>query len=176
MTTLPACVAEINTGDCNAMSACKCEPDINPQPIGDFPDTQGTLQCGGKLSCNSQSASNTNFFRMNTPSPLECSGQNSCQIDFNVENIGSMCVTGDNAVGPSSQAGTYKLADPDVATGRVNDVCCAREVGQNQPTCKSPTFENVGSFFCTGDVSCDNVQATLSGESWMQQWLLMLDC
>ena len=48
---LPACVAEINTGDCNAMSACKCEPDINPQPIGDFPDTQGTLQCGGKLSC-----------------------------------------------------------------------------------------------------------------------------
>ena len=122
--------------------------------------------------------------RWGEPFILECSGQNSCDKDFDVENVGSMCVTGDNAVGPNQQTGTFRLADADPDTGRINDVCCARPfrqttgggAGANQPHCSSATFENVGSMYCTGDNSCNNLQVTLSGESWMQQRLLMLDC
>ena len=160
------------------MNSCWCEPGINPQIIGDFPDSTpgGILQCGGQNSCQSNTATNTNFFKMSEPRTLECSGQNSCDKDFNVENVGSICVTGDNAIAPSTQTGTFKLANADPATGRINDVCCARPIGANQPHCTGATFENVGSMYCTGDGSCNNLQVTLSGESWMQQRLLMLDC
>ena len=166
------------------MSACICEPPTNPTIIGDFADTGGTLKCGGQNSCQSPAASTSGtFFKMREPFILECSGQNSCDKDFDVENVGSMCVTGDNAVGPNQQTGTFRLADADPDTGRINDVCCARPfrqttggAGANQPHCSSATFENVGSMYCTGDNSCNNLQITLSGESWMQQRLLMLDC
>ena len=113
------------------MSACICEPPTNPTIIGDFADTGGTLKCGGQNSCQSPAASTSGtFFKMREPFILECSGQNSCDKDFDVENVGSMCVTGDNAVGPNQQTGTFRLADADPDTGRINDVCCARPFRQ----------------------------------------------
>ena len=110
---------------------------------------------------------------MNSPSTLERSATNTCELGFNVKNVWAMCITGVNAA--NGGAGTFELADADAATGRVNDVCCVRPVGANQPSCKLGKFLKVGSFFCSGDGSCDQLQVTLKGESWVQRWLQMLD-
>ena len=139
------------------------------------------MECGGQNSCQSPTSSTDGlFFSMREPRPLVCSGKNSCDKDFDVENVGSMCVTGDNAAGPSAQTGTFKLANADDNTGRYNDVCCARPFtdttgGANNKNCANAKFENVRNFYCAGDGTCNDVRTTLSGESWMQQWLLMLD-
>lgn len=131
------------------------------------------MECSGEQSCRAGNANIDEFFEMNSPSTLECSAKNTCELGFNVKNVGAMCLTGDNAA--NGGAGTFELADAPAETGRRNDVCCLRPVGANQPSCKLGKFLNVGSMFCSGDGSCDQLQVTLTGESWMQRWLQMLD-
>lgn len=161
-----AVVAQIDSGDCSAKNSCQCIPDAGtPQSIGDF-GTDKTLKCTGENSCNTGSSSSTGFFEMNEPSPLVCGGKNSCEQKFNVQNVGSMCVTGNNAA--NGNVGTFILADADPSAPRFNDVCCSRAIGANNPTCKQATFTNAGSFYCTGDGACDQVQVTLKGDFYCQ--------
>lgn len=158
------CVSQLNTGDCSAVQSCSCRPAPvgSNQTIGDFSANGGILSCSGFQSCRAGNNAIDDFFVMSTPVPLECTARQTCELGFNVENVGSMCVTDSNSV--NSGAGTFIFADADPIIGRGNDVCCSRAFGANQPSCKLATFLNAGSFYCSGDGSCEQLQVTLTGD------------
>ena len=153
---------DLNAGTCSVDNACVCTPDPDPQIIGPFDN--GVLDCGGQNSCSSDSSAagdRDKFFQFADSSDyLDCSGQNSCRVFWNVENVGAACCTGQNSCFNQVQI----HLDDSGSSQCTNDMCCS---GTN--ACKLSEVTGVDSLLCAGDNACDQIDADISGDPWMQR-------
>ncbi|CAK9101386.1 unnamed protein product, partial [Durusdinium trenchii] len=147
---------DLNAGTCGADGACVCTPDPDPQTIGPF--NNGVLDRGGQGSCSSDSsaaADRSKFFQFaDSSNYLDCSGQNSCRVFWNVENVGAACCTGQNSCFNQVQI----HMDDTGGSQCTNDMCCS---GIN--ACKQSEVRGVDNLLCADNGACDQIDAEISG-------------
>lgn len=144
------CETGINSGTCTGTSCTACDPtpdgvDIPPS-LSRFPN--GYLSCTD--ACNLAASADDDFYDFKSSSDyLTCSGTNACS-PLNLNNVGAICVSGQNA-GYESK---FNLASGTCT----NDVCCN---GGN--ACKNSFLKGVTTLSCRGEQACWDLRAELTG-------------
>ncbi|CAK9057724.1 unnamed protein product [Durusdinium trenchii] len=152
---------DLNAGTCGADGACRCTPDPDPQIIGPF--NLGGLRCAGRNSCRSDSnaaADKDKFFQFaDSSNYLDCSGEESCRVFWNVKNVGAACCSDQNACHNKARI----HMDTSGVSQCTNDMCCS---GIN--ACKQSEVKGVDNLLCADNGACDQIDAEISGDFYCQ--------
>ena len=159
---------DIDSGNCIVKDACKgCKPekgtttDLPTNNENGFP--QGFLNCTNPAPSDGTvcQISGDNFYVFQDSNDyLICDGYQTCNANWNVQNVGAVCCRGEAAC--YSKAIMYLNNGSDSTNPKgscTNDLCC-----DGYQACEQSEFYGLNSLVCRGEQACKDTDFELSGD------------